>query len=102
MPPSKICLICGTRFQGQGNRCEQHPRPPRYKANVYPYAERKRMRETVANHIKRAGYTCPGHRREAHEAYDLTADHVTPASKGGLGGPLSVLCRSCNSRKRDT
>lgn len=34
---------------------------------------------------------------------DLTADHIRPLNKGGLtiGSNLQVLCRSCNSAKRD-
>lgn len=31
----------------------------------------------------------------------LTADHVLPISQGGKYGPLTVLCKRCNSAKRD-
>ena len=34
-------------------------------------------------------------------ANPLTADHVVPIAKGGRYGPLTVLCRRCNSAKRD-
>jgi 5-methylcytosine-specific restriction endonuclease McrA len=30
---------------------------------------------------------------------DLTVDHLIPVIDGGAGGPLRVLCRSCNSRR---
>jgi 5-methylcytosine-specific restriction endonuclease McrA len=32
---------------------------------------------------------------------DLTGDHITPRSRGGLNTPtnIRVLCRSCNSSK---
>jgi 5-methylcytosine-specific restriction endonuclease McrA len=29
----------------------------------------------------------------------LTAEHVVPVSQGGKDGPLTVLCRSCNSSR---
>jgi 5-methylcytosine-specific restriction endonuclease McrA len=34
---------------------------------------------------------------------DLTADHIVPLALGGLGtrSNVQVLCRPCNSRKRD-
>lgn len=33
---------------------------------------------------------------------DLTTDHVLPLKHGGTtDGPVQVLCRRCNSRKRD-
>lgn len=33
---------------------------------------------------------------------DLTADHVIPLAKGGRNtGPRQVLCRPCNSKKKD-
>lgn len=39
--------------------------------------------------------------REAHASADLTADHLMPVGAGGdEAGPLTVLCRSCNGRKR--
>jgi len=48
------------------------------------------------------GDWCPGYRRPAHPAADLTVDHVVPLAAGG--GPFDigntgVLCRSCNSTK---
>lgn len=43
------------------------------------------------------GDWCPGYRREAHAATDLTLDHVIA---GTLAGGTQVLCRSCNDRKR--
>src|SRR5690348_432 len=63
------------------------------------YAERRRRSIIVANWIKEHGYVCPGYERDAHTAYDLTADHLWPRSVHGDRTPLQVLCRSCNSRK---
>ena len=54
----------------------------------------------VMEHRKQYGDWCPGWGVPAHEAHDLTADHVVPyAVSGDTHGPLGVLCRSCNGRK---
>lgn len=51
--------------------------------------------------MERNGWVCPGWRRDAHPAQDLTADHADPLALGGpQGGALEVLCRSCNSSKQ--
>jgi hypothetical protein len=60
------------------------------------------MRAVVAAHIAQHGNTCPGFDRAAHPSNDLTADHLVPRSRGGIGGPLRVLCRSCNARRGAT
>lgn len=67
----------------------------------YPPGERARMRRAVEHWISLHGGLCPGYGRAAHPvlATELTADHLYPRSLGGTGGPLGVLCRSCNSRK---
>lgn len=65
------------------------------------YAERARRRAAVDAHVAACGHVCPGWRRRPHPSTDLTADHITPLSAGGReDGPLRVLCRSCNSRRR--
>lgn len=53
----------------------------------------------VSAHRATVGDWCPGYGRPAHQATDLTAEHSTPISRGGVVD--GVLCRSCNSRKRD-
>ena len=45
------------------------------------------------------GDWCPGYDTPAHTATDLTVDHTTPIAHGGWTSPLTVLCRSCNSRR---
>lgn len=99
------CLKCGvsTYF---GPRCRRHarPDPPRRSKTPtrtgYTHAEKKRRKQAVREHVARHGWVCPGWQRTAHRAYDLTADHVVPVAAGGSqGGPLQVLCRSCNGRK---
>ena len=57
------------------------------------------MRATVKHWRNVNGAWCPGYQRDGHVATDLTADHLVPIKFGGLGGPLVVLCKSCNSRK---
>jgi hypothetical protein len=52
-------------------------------------------------HVEQYGWVCPGWQRDAHPAIDLTADHINPSAAGGrMGGPLRVLCRSCNSARQ--
>ena len=88
-------------------RCPDHRREvERYRAATTPTkatrtaAERRRRAAAVAEHRARHGDWCPGWRRAPHEATDLTADHVQSIASGGRpDGPLSVLCRACNSAK---
>ncbi len=95
---TKPCHICGA-LSKQG-ACPQHRTPP--PTNT----QRKRRTRAVVDWIAANGYVCPGWHRHYHSVApgQLTADHTTPRSKlGGPGedGPLSVLCRSCNSAKRN-
>lgn len=63
------------------------------------YAERKRRAAVIAAWRSAHGDLCPGYKRPPHPANNLTAEHLTPVGDGGdQSGPLSVLCRSCNSR----
>lgn len=88
------CLVCGVLTSG--SRCPTHTR-----RNTN--AETVRRRTTVQAHRAQHGDWCPGWRRPSHPATDLTADHITPVAAGGAeAGPLDVLCRSCNSAKRDS
>lgn len=88
------CIVNGCpNLSSAGSRCRAHELP------AYPHAERQRMASAVLLHLERYGPWCPGYAVPPHQATDLTADHVTPRRNGGLGGPLSVLCRACNGRK---
>ena len=80
-----------------GSWCARHTRQRKAVRN----AEAARAAEAVAAHRARYGDWCPGWGRGPHRSSDLTADHVTPISKGGAGGKLRVLCRECNGRRRD-
>jgi 5-methylcytosine-specific restriction endonuclease McrA len=63
------------------------------------WRERQRRKRAVDAWIRLHGHVCPGYQRPAHEAHDLTADHVHPRSHGGEHGRLEILCRACNSAK---
>jgi 5-methylcytosine-specific restriction protein A len=66
------------------------------------WAERQRRAAVVNAWRHEYGDWCPGYHTPAHPAHDLCADHLTPVGAGGAeDGPLGVLCRACNSRKRD-
>lgn len=57
--------------------------------------------KVVARHRDKHGDWCPGYGVDAHDADDLTADHILPLTLGGtdVETNLGVLCRSCNGRK---
>lgn len=57
----------------------------------------------LAEHRRLFGDMCPGWQRQAHQASDLTTDHITPKSAGGTDDQtnLQVLCRACNSAKHN-
>jgi 5-methylcytosine-specific restriction protein A len=72
-------------------------------ARGYDSAYQRLAAQLVTEHRGRNGDWCPGWQRPAHHATDLTADHVVPLSAGGTNERhnLQVLCRSCNSAKRE-
>lgn len=88
------CLTCGRITTG--SRCPVHRR-----RTPYRNPERQRMAHAVAQWVKTHGFACPGYRRAPHASRDLTADHVVPVAHGGTGGPLAVLCRACNTARRN-
>ena len=90
-----------------GPRCRKHQAArDRYQRRTVPTKihgdrDRKRRKAAVDAHRERFGNWCPGFGRPPHHAAtDLTADHIHEMQDGGApDGPLTVLCRSCNSRK---
>lgn len=106
--PLRPCLDCGALSQGA--RCPGHTRVKQRgydqaKRAIRPYtsAERKRRAEAVAQHRQQFGDVCPGYMRDPHPSTDLTADHPHAVARGGAEDqPLTVLCRSCNSSKKDS
>jgi len=67
--------------------------------NRNPNVERVRRKAVVNAWVSVRGWTCPGWMRDPHPSTDLTAAHATAVALGGGDGPLTVLCRSCNSRQ---
>lgn len=104
---AKLCLGCGGF--SNGSRCpacarlvERRRTTAKHHRRPYTAAMRTRRAKAVADHRAIHGDWCPGWRRPAHDATDLTADHVIPVSAGGAeDGPLGVLCRVCNGAKQD-
>lgn len=109
----RICPTCRRTVTGQCELCDQNPREFRAPVSAprqgskrragYGRREADRRNDTVRAWVERNGWNCPGWKRAAHPAQDLTADHLDPPGLGGAeGGPLAVLCRSCNSAKQDS
>jgi 5-methylcytosine-specific restriction enzyme A len=101
----KLCTICGIVTSRAGSRCTEHARQSNRSRHNALYSTRAWQR--LSARVLRAwrgehGNWCPGHRRSAHPAADLTVDHVVPLAAGGAPfdlGNTAVLCRSCNSTK---
>ncbi len=101
MPPLRPCLTCGTLSRQA--RCPGHTRQvtaAKRARRPYPQAERTRRAAVVSAWRATIGDWCPGWQVAPHHATDLTADHPIAVAAGGReDAPLTVLCRSCNSRK---
>lgn len=94
----RVCAEPGCPTLVTKGRCQQHRREsPTYTQR--DWAERKRRAAAVTAWVTVHGWWCPGYQVPAHESHDLTADHTTAVTHGGLEGPLTVMCRTCNSRK---
>ncbi len=89
--PLTPCLACGT--PSTGPRCAAHARPGST-ARGYSSTWQRISAATIAAQpwCARCGATT-----------DLTTDHIVAKARGGLNDPanLQVLCRRCNSAKRD-
>lgn len=113
MPPRRPrpCLDCG-RLTRNPSRCDDdqavwEARHNRNRGSAtqrgYDSTWRKIAAAAVAKHRKVYGNWCPGWQVDPHPAKDLTADHIVPKTRGGssTSDNVQVLCRGCNSRKRD-
>ena len=88
------------RCEGHAQQVERKQRLTVPTKRTLTSAESRRRKAVVESWRSRYGNVCPGFGRPPHVATDLTADHVVPIVAGGApSGRLSVLCRSCNSRK---
>lgn len=100
--PLRPCLDCGALSDGP--RCPAHRRAraaAKREQRPVTHSERLRRAETVTLWKDTYGDVCPGHGVPAHPSTDLTADHPHAVAAGGREDqPLTVLCRSCNGRKR--
>lgn len=94
MAPLRRCLGCGSPTRN-GSRCRSCQLAHKAVRN----ADAPAAAAAVDAHRAALGDWCPGYGRPGHHATDLTAEHSTPISRGGVVD--GVLCRSCNSRKRD-
>ncbi len=97
MRPVPACPKCRRRH------CDNPTHRYRGRGPVFKsWAEVNRRAQAVADWRAKFGDWCPGWGTEPHAATDLTADHIIPVAAGGPEtGELSVLCRICNSRKRN-
>ena len=72
-----------------------------------PRKTQTRNKQLVDDWVAIHGYICPGWNRPTHKAHPqynrLSVDHIRPRRWGGPDTPanLSILCRACNSSKRD-
>jgi 5-methylcytosine-specific restriction endonuclease McrA len=93
---TRPCLACGQLVASGSYHKQCDPR------RGYTRHEQQRRRRTVDLWVQENGSACPGFGIPPHLSGDLTADHVVSVASGGSeAGALSVLCRSCNGRKRD-
>lgn len=91
---SSRCPDCARIVEAERTRGKRERRP------AADQAERERRAAAVRAHVEQHGWWCPGWGRGEHTSTDLTADHVHAVAAGGReGGPLAVLCRSCNGAK---
>ena len=81
--------------------CPDHARRPPSPSSIAARdpVERARRKAVVDAWVAANGWVCPGWHRNRHPSDDLTAAHAHAVSRGGSAGPISVLCRSCNSRQ---
>ncbi len=101
----KLCTVCGDLTSRAGSRCALHASQsnrgrhnPLYSTRTWQRLSARVLRAWRGEH----GDWCPGYRRAAHAAAELTVDHVVPLAAGGAPFEVtncSVLCRSCNSSK---
>lgn len=101
----KPCAQCGAPVVAR-TYCDTCQTEKRRTAPLSPTArhantttERQRRKAAVLAWVRINGWVCPGWQRAPHPAHDLTAAHITAVRDGGGDGPLTVLCRSCNSKQ---
>jgi hypothetical protein len=83
------CLGCGQVAILSRSRCDTCRRTKRN--TRYPNTWPTQSRDAIATHVATHGHVCPGYHQDPHPSTDLTLDHE-----------VGVLCRACNTRKRNT
>jgi 5-methylcytosine-specific restriction protein A len=103
--PLRPCLEAGCGQLTRATRCPAHQaQAQRAKDQRRPdrrtHTEQTRRRQAVTAHVATFGWWCPGGPgHPAHPSRDLTAQHTGDVALGNPeSGPLTVLCRSENSR----
>jgi 5-methylcytosine-specific restriction protein A len=100
--PAYVCLCGAVTPRRMCTRCTHQRQQDKAARRPRSWTERQRRAEAVAQWVAAYGYVCPGWQAPPHPSHDLTADHIDPVARGGdESGDLTVLCRPCNSRKRD-
>lgn len=93
------CIESGCPNTTTGARCPIHEAEHQVTRNASrPHLRgdwAKTSRRILAQWRDEHGDWCPGYQRSPHAVTDLTVDHVRARD----AEVLTVLCRSCNSRK---
>lgn len=86
----------GPEYWEAKNRSVPREKTPQEKRRDQATRRTHQLRPTL---LARDGHAC----KVCGSTIDLCIDHIVPVSKGGGDelDNLQVLCRSCNSRKRD-
>lgn len=91
-PTGPRCRDCAREWDRERRRS--------YRQRGYDYAYEQRRRAAITAEPWCHNRACP--RADAGTpANPLSADHVIPVVEGGQLGPITVLCKRCNSAKRD-
>ena len=100
----KPCLEPGYGALSRGTRCPIHTRThertrrPAFSERYGPGWARRRQETIDAEPWCHNPRGCP-HTDAGTSTNPLTADHLVPLARGGMGSPLVPMCRRCNSAK---
>lgn len=111
MRRQRPCLTC-RRLTRNASRCDTcqsawQARRDQQRGSAhqrgYDSAWRRAAAAAVTSHRAMFGDWCPGWQIPAHQATDLTGDHIVPKDRGGSDDPdnIQILCRGCNTRKHN-
>lgn len=106
--PQSRCTMCRRLHNGTGRcgQCRAAAAPSRAGSSLVTAAWKRIAHAAIDDHVATHGLICPGWGRPPHpvaSAADFTADHIVARASGGTDDPsnVAVLCRPCNSAKRD-